>query len=128
MKRIALIAALFLGLRANGATSVSLEISGVTSNNTYLTATNMIGAAGEVVQATIHCPTNVTFKIDTVAGTGASYLSRSLVAAQGVTNQLVLFPTNTFIANDAITLSAKAAGLTTTNATTVKATLIIRER
>lgn len=127
-KWLATIAALLLGTSAYGATSVGLSVSGVTSNNTYVSNTNLIGAAGETVAVVFYCPTNVTVKIDTVANTGSSFLSRSIVPDTVITNQHYIVLTNIFIANDGLVLSAKSSGNTGTVSTAVKANVIIRER
>ena len=129
MKRLlCLIAFVGMALSARATVVIPLEITGVTSNATYLSSTNQIGANGEIVAIMVYAPTNVTVKIDTAAGHGASYTSRSLVSERGLTNMIVVNTNNVWLANDWAVISAKSAGLGGTTSTVVRASIIVRER
>lgn len=110
MKRFIAIAmmASALAARAEFRTHL-LSVQNVPTNSTGTTVTNQLPVTGQVVGSIIYCPTNCIVTVATVAGRGASFLSRGLISSQGVTNQIET--TNSLVVvGDYFSINAKSSG------------------
>lgn len=88
--------------------------------------TNKVAAYGRILGFVVYSRTNASFSIQTTAGKGLSYKARTLQAAQGVTNQVVLTNSTFYVDGDLLELTASLSG--DTNAASDVSAKIILEK